>query len=190
MDKHCATNELLSALLTAGLSGLFAVLGVGVTLWFENKRNALAHKRWYVDHYIVDKLQSLRKLHVALVDCHFTLNFYGNVPPQTLVEFKENVSPKEDVYLQAMVMASLYLNQSEKKVFSASLSAFRQAKMAIWLSLPNGQLPDGVVRESYGPRATNIEWERFTATYENSIKLLEEKLHPESLKKLESNLPS
>src|SRR3990172_5882523 len=117
------------------------LLGVGVTLWFQDKRNVLEQKRWYVDHFIGEQLQSFRKLHVALVDCHFTMNFYVSHSPQTLIEFKEKVSSKEQVYLEAMVMASIYLNEDENKVFSQTLGAFRQASMAIWLNLPDDQIP-------------------------------------------------
>src|SRR5690242_5592368 len=132
----------------ATLTGSFTLLGVSVTLWFQEKRNILEHNRWYADHFIGDKLQSFRKLHIALVDCHFTMNFYGNTPPQTLVEFKEKVAAKEQAYLEAMVLASLFLKTDEKKIFRKALGAFRQASMAIWLSLPEGQLP--VNKMSYG----------------------------------------
>lgn len=165
------------------LTGSFTLLGVGVTLWFENKRNALEHQRWYVDHFIGEKLQSLRKLHVALVDCHFTMNSYGNGPPKTLVEFKEKVSPKEEAYLEAMVMASIYSNEDERKVFSKALGAFRQASMAIWLSLPDDQIP--VNKVSYGTETKSLNWNLFTETYEKALGLLQQKLNPESLKDIE-----
>jgi hypothetical protein len=154
-----------------------------VTLWFENKRSAREHTRWYVDHFIGDKLENLRKLHDALVDCHFSMNLYANFPPQTLVEFKEKVASKEDAYLRAMVMASIYLNEPERKVFSEALGAFRQANMAIWLSLPDDQIP--VDKRSYSEKTRTLDWERFTSTYEKVSKLLEEQLNPESLRKIE-----
>jgi hypothetical protein len=177
-------NETWVATLTGSLlTGSFALFGVAVTLWFQDKRNILEHNRWYVDHFIGEKLQSFRKLYVALVDCHFTMNFYGNDPPQTLIEFKEKVSPKEQVYLEAMVMASLYLNEDENKVFSQALGAFRQASMAIWLHLPDGQIP--VNKMSYSDETKSLNWGRFTETYDRALKLLQQKLNPESLKNIE-----
>jgi len=66
----------MSEMIVALLTGSFTIFVVGLTLWFENKSNLLEHKRWYVDHFIREKLESLRKLHVALVDCHFTMIFF------------------------------------------------------------------------------------------------------------------
>jgi len=172
-------NELWVAVIT----GFFTLGGVVATLWFENKRSAREHTRWYVDHFIGDKLENLRKLHVALVDCHFSMNLYGNVPPQTLVEFKENVASKQDAYLRAMVIASMYLDKPEREVFSKALGAFRQANMAIWLSLPDDELK--VNKLSYSSEIRNLDWERFTSTYEKASELLEEKLNPKSLRKIE-----
>ena len=172
-------NEIWVAVLT----GSFTLLGVGVTLWFEDKRNVLEHRRWYANHFIGEKLQSFRKLHVALVDCHFTMNFYGGHPPQTLIEFKEKVSPKEQGYLEAMVMASIYLNEDENKVFSQALGAFRQASMAIWLNLPDDQIPAN--KRSYGDQIKTLDWNLFTETYEKALTLLQQKLNPDSLKEIE-----
>lgn len=67
----------MSEIIVALLTGSFTIFVVGLTLWFENKRNLLEQKRWCVDHFIREKLESLRKLHVALVDCHFTMIFLG-----------------------------------------------------------------------------------------------------------------
>jgi hypothetical protein len=180
-------NETWVATLTGSLlTGSFALFGVAVTLWFQDRRNVLEHKRWYVDHFIGEQLQSFRKLHVALVDCHFTMNSYGNASPKTLVEFKETVSPKERVYLEAMVMASIYLNEDEEKVFSQALGAFRQASMAIWLNLPDGEIPH-VNKRSYGDETNRLDWELFTETYDKALKLLRQKLNPNSLKEIERN---
>ena len=161
------------------LTGCFALLGVGLTLRFEDKRSVLAHKRWLADHFLDEKLGSLRRLHTALVDCHFTLNLYGNVTPETLGQFKEDVAPKVDLYLNAMVMASIYVNEEENDVFSQALGAFRQANTAIWLSLPKDQNPQAGYAFSDGTK--NLNWERFNKTYENALKLLAEKLNPKSI---------
>ncbi len=168
-------NEFLVALLT----GSFALLGVSITLWFENRRSKLEHQRWYAEHFLGQKLKSLRELHVALVDCYFTMNFYGNSPPQSLLEFKEKVSLKEEAYLQRKVMASIYFNAAEDKIFSEALGAFRQASMSIWLHLPDDQLP--VDKASYSDPIKVLDWPRFTGKYESAVALLKNKLAPESL---------
>lgn len=174
-------NELLIALLT----GSFTILGVGLTLWFENRRSILEHQRWYAEHFLGDKLKILKELHVALVDCYFTMNYYGNCPPQTLAEFKEKVAPKEETYLQKKVMASIYFSNSEDKCFSNAMGAFRQASMAIWLHLPDDQLP--VSKLSYSAPIRELNWENLTREYDLAIALLKNKLAPESLAKTEKS---
>ena len=168
----------------AVITGSFTLAGVVitliVTLWFENKRRTLEHKRWYVDYFIGDKIKSFRKLHVTLVDCHFTMNSYGNAPPQTQAEFDGGVLPKQATYLDAMVMASIYLNEDENKVLSEALGGFRQASRAIWSTIPTSQ---GSVQPMNQP--INLNWTLFTNTYEKAEKLLKEKLNPELLKEIE-----
>ena len=119
----------------AVITGSFTLAGVVITFLmtnhFETKRRVLEHRRWYVDHFIGDKIESFKRLHQALVDCHFTLNLYGNIPPQTQAEFENEVLPKQEAYLRAMVMASIYFNKDENKVLSKALGAFRQASRAI-----------------------------------------------------------
>ena len=174
----------MNEIYVAALTGSFTLLGVGITLWFERKRSLLEYERWYTDHFIGDKLEQFRRLHAALVDCYFTMNFYGNVPPQTLTEFREKVSPKEDAYLRHMVLASIYLSEEDRRVFCEALGAFRQASMAIFLHLPAGECPAKV--DSYGTETKNMNWRLFKDTYEAARRLLEGKLNPALLKLVES----
>ena len=162
----------MDAIWPALLTGSFTLLGVAVTLSYGNKRSLVEHERWFVDHFLKDKLERLRDLHVSLVDCHFTLNIYGLTPPRTLVEYKEKIGPKEQDYLRAMVIASLYLTEEEKSVFASALSAFRPAGMAIWLNLPDGEI--NADRRSYSEEHRQVNWQDFTRTYENAVKLLTE----------------
>jgi hypothetical protein len=111
------------------------------------------------------------------------MNFYGNDPPRTLIEFKEKVSMKEQAYLEAMVLASIFLKDDEKEVFRKALGAFRQASMAICLSLPDDQIP--VNKMSYGDETKRLDWDLFTETYEKALGLLQQKLNPESLQDID-----
>lgn len=173
-------NEILVAILT----GSFALFGVIIAMWFDNRRGNLEHQRWYAEHFIDQKLNSLRELHVALVDCYFTLNHYGNCPPKTRVEYNEMNAPKEAIYLRKKVMASIYFNDNEDEVFAEMLGAFRQANMAIWLLLPDAELQ--VNKAAYSDHTRNLDWKRLTDKYKATINLLKMKLAPEMLGAVEN----
>jgi len=119
------------------ISATSALLGVGITQLHESKKRKSEERRWYADYFLGRKIDALNNLYVALVDCHFIMNFYGNFPPSTLQEFKEKVLPKEDAYLRSKVIASIYLDDKADNIMSNALGAFRHASMAIWLSLPD-----------------------------------------------------
>ena len=133
--------------------------------------------------FLGKKIDALNNLYATLVDCNFTMNFYGNCSPSTLKEFKEKVQPKEEAYLRAKVMASIYLDNKADKIMSSALGAFRQASMAIWLSLPNDECPANV--DSYSSNTKNINWSIFMDTYDKSVACLKDMLNPKILKSVE-----
>lgn len=159
------------------------LLGVFITQYYELKKRESEERRWYADYFLGRKIEALNNLFGALVDCHFIMNFYGNSPPSTLSEFKEKVHPKEEAFLRAKVMASIYLDNKADKIMSNVLGAFNQASIAIWLSLPKEQLP--VKKNSYASSIRDLNWERFKETYKDAVACLKEKLNPEVLKQIE-----
>lgn len=168
-------TEALVAIIVAGST----LLGVWITQRHESRKRESEERRWYSDYFLGRKIDALNNLYAALVDCHFTMNFYGNCPPSTLQEFKEKVQPKEQAYLRAMVMASIYLDEEANKLMSNALGAFRQASMAIWLSLPDEELR--VNKESYGNDVKNVNWERLKDRYDQAVDCLRNLLNPKVL---------
>jgi len=100
---------------------------------------------------------------------------YGNI--------KEEVRPKEEEYLRAKVMASLYLDDEANKIMSDALGAFRQANMAIWLNIPDEPHPAN--RDSYNSSVRNLDWARFSETYEKAVECLRGVLNPQVLRQIE-----
>jgi len=160
-----------------------ALLGVWITQHYESKKRESEERRWYADYFLGRKIDALNNLYATLVDCYFTMNFYGNCPPSTLQEFKEKIQPKEEAYLRAKVMASIYLDDEVDKIMSKALGAFRQASMAIWLSLPNDQCPAN--KNSYSPGIRNLDWSNFTETYNKAVACLKDMLNPKILESVE-----
>lgn len=156
-----------------------ALLGVWITQRHESRKRESEERRWYADYFLGRKIDALSNLHAALFDCHSTMAFYGNVPPRTLQEFKERVQPKEEAYLRAMAMASIYLNEEANAIMSDTLGAFRQASTAIWLALPDDECP--VRKESYDDSVRYLNWHKFRETYETAVGCLKGMLSPEVL---------
>lgn len=165
------------------ISSASALLGVWITQRYESRKRESEERRWYADYFLGRKIDALNNLYATLFDCYFTMNFYGNCPPSTLQEFKEKVQPKEEAYLRAKVMASIYLDDEADKIMSNALGAFRQASMAIWLSLPNDQCPAN--KNSYPLSIRNLNWSNFMETYEKAVVCLKDMLNPKVLESVE-----
>ncbi len=172
-------------ILVGVISAASALLGVLITQRYESRRRESEERRWYADYFLGRKIDALNNLYATLVDCHFAMNFYGNCSPSTLQEFKEKVLPKEDAYLRAKVMASIYLNQEGDKTMSEALGAFRQANMAIWLNLPDDQC--SVDKNSYDQSIRRLDWKRFSNTYEKAVACLKDTLNPKILERVEKS---
>jgi hypothetical protein len=164
------------------LSAASVLFGVLITLFSELLKRKSEEKRWYAEFFLGRKIDALNNLYAALVDCHFTMNFYGNIPPSTMQEFKEKVQPKEEAYLRAKVMASIYLDEEADRIMSSALGAFRQASTAIYLNMPDDQCP---AKNSYSPSNRNLDWEGFMDTYERAVACLMNMLNPKVLEHIE-----
>ncbi len=161
------------------LSAASALSGVCLSQLFELRKRKSEERRWYADYFFGRRIDVLNNLYASLVDCHFAMNFFGNCPPSTLQEFKERVRQKEEAYLRAKVLASVYLDVEGEKKMSDALGAFRQASMAIWLSLPDDQCPAN--KNSYHAKTRNLDWNGFVASYESAVAWLKLELNPEAI---------
>lgn len=176
-------KNMIETILVSLISATSALLGVHITQNYESKKRESEEKRWYADYFLGRKIDALNNLYATLVDCYFTMNFYGTCPPSTLQEFKEKIQPKEEAYLRAKVMASIYLGDETDKIMSNALGAFRQASMAIWLSLPNDECPAN--KNSYGPATKELNWSGFREKYEKAVACLKDMLNPKILESFE-----
>ena len=179
IEAKTMTETILVGIIVAAST----LLGVWITQCYESKRRESEERRWYADYFLGRKIDALNNLYATLVDCHFTMNFYGNCSPSTLQEYKEKVQSKEEAYLRAKVMASIFLDDETSNLMSAALGAFRQAGMAIWLSLPDDQCPAN--KNSYDQSAVNFDWAGFNKTYDSAVACLKDMLNPKILEHVE-----
>jgi hypothetical protein len=171
-------KEVWIAIISAGS----ALLGVFITQFFESRKRASEEKRWYAQFFLGRKIDALSSLYAALVDCHYTMNFYGNDPPATMQESKNKIQPKENAYLRATVIASIYLDGDADKIMNYALGAFRQASMAIWLHVPDNPHRDSGYPESI----RELDWPKLTQTYDAAVDCLKKLLSPQILERFEN----
>ena len=152
-----------------------ALFGVGLTLFFEWLRRKSEERRWHADYFLGRKIDALSNLLVTLTDCHFTMNFYGNYPPDTLEEYKNKIQSKETDFFRAKALSYIYLDTEGDKIMSEVLGAFRQAGILIHRNIGTSD-------------SAKIEWDGFVKKYENAITWLKKKLNPEVLKDVEEFL--
>jgi hypothetical protein len=173
----------MSTLIIAIITWLSTLSGVVVKEVFELKRRELEERRWYTEFFIPRKIDAIQAVYANIVDTYYTLNFYGNVPPATSIEYREQVRPKVEAYLKAMSMASIYLDDDAGKILSNLLGAFRQADMAIFLSLPDDQCPAS--KKSYPDTIRNINWDTLGKAYEEATECLQKMLNPNVLQQID-----
>jgi hypothetical protein len=156
----------LSGLGSAFIAAVAALLGVFITQYHESTKRKSEELRWYTDYFLGKKIDALDNLHIALYDCFYALNFYGNYPPTKLQEFNENVQSKVDSYLKALVLASVYLNDEGNSLMAECLGSFRQASFAIFLHLPDDQCKAN--KESYSSDTSHLDWKGLVEHYDNA----------------------
>lgn len=165
------------------LSALATLL---VTQSYENRRRRSEENRWYAEFFLVRKVDALQNLYAALFDCYYTLNFYGNIPPKIYIDYREKVHPSLEYYQKAMSMASLYLDDEAENILSKALGAFRQADMAIFLSLPDDQCPAN--KDSYSENIKYLDWEAFLEAYKGAAQYLKGILNPRILREIDMKM--
>jgi hypothetical protein len=167
--------------ISSGITAVSILAGVFITQFYEFRKRALEEKKWYAEFFLGRKIDALNNLYAALVDWHYTMNSYGNVPPPTMQEFKEKVQPKERAYLRAYAMASIYLDDSADNIMKDVLGAFRQANEAIWLNVP-----DNPQKDRYDERRRELDWAHFRKTNEEAVACLKNMLSPQVLEQFEN----
>jgi hypothetical protein len=159
------------------------LLGVLISRIFDERKRKSEERRWYAGFFLGRKFEALQQLFAALVDCHFAMNYYGSMPPRTIQEYRDAVSPKEQAYIRAKVMASLYLDDEAEEIMSEASGAFRQASLSIWLRIPKEELP--VDPDTYDASTKRLDWVEFNKSYEAAVDCLRSLLHPTALKEIE-----
>ncbi len=160
--------------------------GVAITSIVQLIRTKSEEKRAYAAQLLGRKLDALSTLYDALVHCHSALNFYGNCPPHTHDEYRQKVESKVESFRRAWALAFIYLGKC-KEATSKAIGAFNQASMAVFLHLPQEEIPK-VLKGSYADLkgVREVDWKGLSEAYQAGVACLEKMLNPKSLERFSS----
>ncbi|MDY0387561.1 MAG: hypothetical protein RBT65_10630 [Methanolobus sp.] len=165
------------------IPAITALAGVFLTLKHQEKIKMAEEKRWYADFFLKRKYDSISNLFASLIDWEYTLNLYGNYSPDTIEKYKEEINPKETVYLRDLTISSIYLDDETYNSMKNVLGAFRQVSMAIYYNIQDEKIIEH--KKSLTPDITKIDWVEFTKASQEAKKALKEYLNPQILDALE-----
>lgn len=172
----------MSDVMIAVIPALGVLIGVSISQIFELIKRRSEERRWYAEFFLGRKVDSMHKLYANLVSCYRTLIIYGNVNPQRLQVYEQNVQHVIDTFFDSFAMGSLYLNEEQKEPVLKALGAFRQTSMAIWLQLSDCP----VDKDGYDKSTKIIDWVLLRESFENADNILKTILNPKVLEKTSS----
>lgn len=99
------------------VTGLF---GVFLALIYEERKRKSEEKRWYMDHILERKIDSLVDLYGSLLDCFLSATVYMSYDPGKFDDYTR----KENAYIHNLSKAAIYLDHDEYQVMYDFLCAF------------------------------------------------------------------
>jgi hypothetical protein len=168
-------------------AGAVAILTLAVREVFEHARRKAEERRWYAEHFLKDKIDSLRRLHAALLDWGRELNYRGNMPPQTFDDFARELNPRQDEFMKALAASRMYLSASDDETICRAMGAYRMAHLSLYNSMPDSAFPQG--RRPRPPETMEVfPWVDFMTKGDTAAMCLARLLNPKVLKRLEGEL--
>jgi len=158
------------------------LLGVLITHIFEAKKRKSEEKRWYAHYFLGRKVDALSNLYVTLEDCYEKIHHYGNHPSTKFQYLKSELFPRMKAFKQAYILASIYFNADDEKMFSLIKAAFETVQFAIVLNLPDEECP---YNKSTYPDSREINWSWLNSSYNNAVQRAQELLNPKVLVEVE-----
>lgn len=166
-------DAVINSAISGALALLVAMLSIYLTHHFIVRRLFLKgiFERWVKAH---------EETYGTMVNCFYTLNQFGNVPPQSLNEYNQYVRAAMDKWEHAERLNAIWLNSIQKSLTRAR-GAFRQVSFAIFLALPPAQT--GVNPASYSSLMRQIDWKEFSEAFADCSKAIRENLNISYLEK-------
>jgi len=183
IDPYVIT--LVKDILLAVIGPISAILSAYLTNRYAEKRFKEERKDRLLAELVDMRFKALQDINSKMTESYFKLNYYGNVNPETLKEYNEQVKEPLDRFEDALNQNAIWLDEGELKVLNEVRGAFRQMSFAIFLSLPLEQLPQGICPTSYPQSIRTPNWQQFIESFRKARLIIREKL---GISELESHL--
>ena len=171
----------MSELITGVVIGAVipAIMFIGSKI-FDFLKLKSEEKRWYGEHLLKLRIDTLRDLQLIMEESFFIYNKYLNLSPINEEEYFKNVAGKSEKYRDAKVLSEIYLTQAQDGVLSTMLGQLRLADKAIADSI---RLNTGVngLTPPFG-------WGEFLDAHTNAQNSLKELLNPNSFRNYLDNI--
>jgi hypothetical protein len=136
-----------------------------------------AERRWYADRLIEQKFDACAKLHAALVSCRLELSVYVSSTLTTAEQLSESAVSKLETYMNALVLAEVYLTKEQIAVMERAQGVFSGTVERILAGLPGSgvNLPPGtppVVDQT-------LAWRQFFEVCDEALCVMKSVLDPE-----------
>lgn len=177
--------SLVKDVLLAAIGPTSAILSAYLTNRYAEKRFKEERKDRLLAELVTMRFKALQDINGKMTESYFKLNYYGNVHPQTLQEYNEQVKAPLERFEDALNQNAVWLDEEALKVLNEVRGAYRQMKFAIFLSLPPKQLPQGINPTSYPSSVRNPDWQQFIENFRKARSIIREKL---GIPQLESHL--
>ena len=100
-----------------------------ITQYFDYKKFKSEEKRWYAEHFLDLKIDTLQKLHVTFNHCINMYNIFLGYPKISKKDIKEVIIPKVEEYIDTFSFAESYLDlEGKDNVFLDALTFFTNAE--------------------------------------------------------------
>jgi len=179
--------SLIKDILLAVIGPISAIISAYLTNRYNQRMLKEERKDRLLTSLVTTRFKALQDINRKMADAHFKLNYYANIPPQTLKEYNDGVKGPVDEFEDTLNQNAIWLDEEAQRLLDRVRGAYRQMCFAIFLSLPSNQLPPGINPGSYPPSVRNPNWQEFRESFEMARTIIRERLE---IPQLESHLRS
>ena len=177
-------ESMLIGAITAGA----AIISHWMTQRFEEKRFRHRTKEWFLDHILPMKIRAVTEVDERMTECYDNIVYYGNAGIRDMETYNRQIQDKLDAFEKSKMKADIWLRKEVIESLNKAMGALRAAAFALYLKLPEEQLPPNVQPKSYPQEIREIDWGKLGNCYENAKLKLKEAIHMEVLERYEHEI--
>lgn len=180
-------SQCLGATNPAVIGAVSALAGVVVAKLFDLLAESRADRRWFADHFLNDKLDSMRQAYSALTIIDRMLHPLGGIVITDPLQARDTVGQADRDLAVALMRTSLYLNERDQGTLVNVMRLYRNKIGSLIKGLPPESWPQGRGIFEHAPDQPPDEKEIEAAFY-GALAMLRQHLYPTSVSQLEQRL--